>query len=253
VKICPHCQRPIRDDIWLCPLCGGAVSAVASGAAPYGAGGPMPSVPVHDDSKALASLICGIIGVVLLPFIASIPAIILGHLSLSEIKRSAGRLGGRGMAVAGVVLGYLGVAFLPIILIIAAIAIPNLIRARMAANEASTVGAMRKYSTGLYLYENMCQETIFPTSLSKLGPGKPSCDHLNAVSYEMANDDAVLSGYRFRYMPGAPNASGQILTYTITADPISPTAGVRHFYVDQTTVIRYKSGEPADGDSPALQ
>lgn len=93
MKICPHCQKPIRDDIWLCPLCGGAVGAVASGAAPYAAGGPMPSVPVHDDSKALASLICGIIGVVLLPFIASIPARVhakkvAGHAALRSDLRS---------------------------------------------------------------------------------------------------------------------------------------------------------------------
>ena len=253
MKTCPHCQKPIRDDVWVCPLCGGAVGAVTQSSTPYGAGGPMPMAPAPNDTKALLSLICGIVGVVFLPLIASIPAIVLGHISLSEIKRSAGRLGGQGLAIAGLVLGYLGVALLPIILIIAAIAIPNLLRARMAANEASAVGAMRKYSAGLYMYESMCQEYVFPSTLSKLGPGSPSCDHLNALSEQMASDSAVLNGYRFQYRPGEPDASGKILTYTLTADPISPAMGVRHFYLDQTTVIHYKAGDTADADSPALQ
>jgi len=65
--------------------------------------------------------ICGF----LFPFLLSIAAIILGHLSLSEIKKSAGRVTGQGLAIAGLVLGYLGIVTIPVILIIAAIAIPN--------------------------------------------------------------------------------------------------------------------------------
>src|ERR1700751_2360808 len=50
--------------------------------------------------------------------------------------KALGRLTGRGMAMAGLILGYIGVAMIPFILIVAAIAIPNLLRARMAANQA---------------------------------------------------------------------------------------------------------------------
>jgi len=253
VKTCPHCQKPIRDDVWVCPLCGGAVGAIAQGAAPYGASGPMATSSVPSDGKAVASLICGILGVAFIPLIASIPAIVLGHISLSEIKRSAGRLGGQGMAVAGLVLGYIGVALLPIILIIAAIAIPNLIRAKVAANEASAIGVMQKYSAGLYMYQSMCPEKVLPTSLSQLGPGKPSCEHLNALGEQLASDHATVYGYRFEYTPGERNADGQIETYSLTGDPINSSLGMRHFYLDQTTVIRFKVGEPADADSPALQ
>jgi len=69
--------------------------------------------------KAIGSLVCG-----LLFFFppSAILAVIMGHLSLSEIRRSAGRLGGRGVAIAGLVLGYAGLSFIPV-LIIAAIAI----------------------------------------------------------------------------------------------------------------------------------
>src|SRR5262249_32129647 len=91
--------------------------------------------PATTSGKAIGSLVCGIISV--FPF--CLVAIILGHLSLSEIRKSAGRLKGDGMAIAGLVLGYLGIVAIPIILIVAAIAIPNLLRARQAANEASAV------------------------------------------------------------------------------------------------------------------
>ena len=47
------------------------------------------------------------------------------------------------MAIAGLVLGYLEIAFIPIVRVLAAIAIPNLLRARIAANEASAVAAVR--------------------------------------------------------------------------------------------------------------
>lgn len=49
-----------------------------------------------------------------------------------------------GLAITGLVLGYLGIAMIPLILIIAAIAIPNLLRARMAANESSAAHAIRE-------------------------------------------------------------------------------------------------------------
>ena len=65
---------------------------------------------------AIASLVCGIIGLVtcLLPGIA---AVICGHMALSRIAEAQGRLGGRGMAIAGLVTGYLSVAALLIVIL----------------------------------------------------------------------------------------------------------------------------------------
>ncbi len=56
-----------------------------------------------------------------------------------------------------------------IILIIAAIAIPNLLRSRMAANEASAVGSLRTLNTAAVQY-NTTYGLGFPTALSALGP-----------------------------------------------------------------------------------
>ena len=61
---------------------------------------------------AIASMVCGIVGYLTCYFVAilGIPAVICGHMALSQIKNSPVPMGGRGMAIAGLVLGYLGIA-----------------------------------------------------------------------------------------------------------------------------------------------
>ncbi len=59
---------------------------------------------------AVASLVLGTVSLVFLGFLAGIPAVICGHISLSNMKKDA-LLTGRGMAIAGLITGYLGVAW----------------------------------------------------------------------------------------------------------------------------------------------
>jgi hypothetical protein len=59
---------------------------------------------------AIISLIGGITGWTLLPFLGAIVAVITGHMAHSEIKKSAGMITGKGMATAGLILGYLALA-----------------------------------------------------------------------------------------------------------------------------------------------
>src|SRR5262250_2319097 len=112
-----------------------------------------------------------------------------------------------------------------IILIIAAIAIPNLLRSKMAANEASAVGSLRTLNTACITYS------------TTYGPGYPA----TAATADLI--DGVLaggtkSGYTFVYAAGAA-VGGQIPTYTITADPVNRgTTGQRGFFTDQSGVIR---------------
>jgi hypothetical protein len=56
---------------------------------------------------ALASFILGILGMTIAFFIGSLIAIILGHIALTQIRNSEGRLRGRPLAITGLVLGYL--------------------------------------------------------------------------------------------------------------------------------------------------
>ncbi|QOW22904.1 DUF4190 domain-containing protein [Lysobacter avium] len=74
---------------------------------------PLPP-PTHQvrrtSSMAVISLVAGILGWTLLPFVASIVAIVTGHMARSEIKAANGLVDGDGLAVSGLVLGYAMVA-----------------------------------------------------------------------------------------------------------------------------------------------
>jgi hypothetical protein len=223
--------------------------------APRGVGTPAagytPTGAQTTSGKAIASLILGIL--VFIPF-SAVAAIILGHLALSEIKKSAGRLKGQGLATAGLILGYAEIALIPVILIIAAIAIPNLLRAKMAANEASSVGAMRTYSMAIFSYAEKCPQQGYPVSTVKLGPGVGDCDNANLIDRVSATRNPSRNGYVFHYEPGAPDAMGKVTSYTITADPIQQnTTGIRHFFLDESGVIRVESGHAASAESTPLR
>jgi prepilin-type N-terminal cleavage/methylation domain-containing protein len=137
-----------------------------------------------------------------------------------------------------------------IILIIAAIAIPNLLRSKIAANEASAVGSLRTVNAACINYSTTWG-TGFPVSLSYLGPGKPA----TATASDLIDSVVAAgtkSGYTLTYVSGAPT-NGKISTYTINANPAVPgKSGGRYFFTDQTGVIRYNSGGAATIASPPL-
>ncbi len=241
-----------------CPTCGSSLSGAP---APQVAGVPVsPAVPAayagpqETSGKATASLICGIVAYLILPFLAAIPAIVLGHLALSDIKKKTGPWKGSGLAIAGMVMGYAQVVLIPFILIIAAIAIPNLLRARMAANEASAVGALRTYNLAMVNYATQCHNIGFPASVTNLGAGNGDCDGANLVVSQLAAPAAIRSGYRFFYSPGSADNFGHVVSYTITADPLTENAtGNRHFFTDESGVIRMSRGQPATADSQPIR
>jgi type IV pilus assembly protein PilA len=247
---CPYCAEIIPDSVQFCPKCGTQMGSPVPDSPSYRQ--PLPpgfQPPVN--GKAIGSLICGIF-FLFLP--ASIAAVILGHLSLSEIRKSAGRLKGQGIATVGLVLGYMGVAALPLILIIAAIAIPNLLRAKMAANEASAVGSLRTYNTAIASYAEKCPQQGFPSLPQQLGPGTGDCHQANLVGEDLASPQAIRSGYVFVYHPGPANNQGQVARYAISADPVKPNnTGTRHFFTDETGVIRWAAATPAGQQSQPIQ
>jgi hypothetical protein len=68
--------------------------------------GYYPAINTPTSGLAVGALVCGILEIFTLGF-AAIPAVILGHLARTQIRRTGER--GDGMAVAGLVLGYLGI------------------------------------------------------------------------------------------------------------------------------------------------
>lgn len=139
-----------------------------------------------------------------------------------------------------------------IILIIAAIAIPNLLRAKMAANEASAVGSIRTINTTSVEYSTTYGG--YPPTLLALGG--PAGGPASASSAELL--DAVLaagtkSGYAFTYTPGTTDSNGNYQAYTLTAVPTSVgTTGQREFFTDQTGVIRGNATGAATVNSTPL-
>lgn len=65
-----------------------------------------PQPVARSSTMAMVSLIAGIAGLSLLPFLGSVAAIITGHIAKSEIKKGNGMVTGNGMATWGLVLGY---------------------------------------------------------------------------------------------------------------------------------------------------
>jgi type IV pilus assembly protein PilA len=140
-----------------------------------------------------------------------------------------------------------------IILIIAAIAIPNLLRARMQANEASAVSSIHAVNTAEISYTSLFPTVGFAPSLLALGDGGTSpCAGTAAAScyLDPALSSGTKSGYLFSYTPDASTTPA--LHYSVTASPISPgISGQRGFYSSEQNVTRVNpTGAAGSSDSP---
>ncbi|MCL6482029.1 MAG: prepilin-type N-terminal cleavage/methylation domain-containing protein [Firmicutes bacterium] len=136
-----------------------------------------------------------------------------------------------------------------IILIIAAIAIPNLLRSRMAANEASAVGSLRTLNTAAVTYASQCGG--FPPDLPNMGPPANGCTTADLIDQVLASGSK--SGYRFLYLAADADGDGNMDTYTIQANPITPgVTGTRFFFTDQSGVIRANVGTQASASDPPI-
>jgi type IV pilus assembly protein PilA len=223
-SFCAACGNSMTSDDRFCRVCGRATST--DSAVPSATGTPPPPyASAQTSGKAIISLICGLF---FFFFPISIAAVVFGHLSLSEIRKSAGRLTGNGLAIAGLVLGYAGLAVLPV-LIIAAIAIPNLLRARMAANESSAVASMHRLNVAEVVYSQAHHDAGYTCSLSDLD---------QSIDRELA--DGRKYGYLFELKgcsadtAGEPNVKYQVVAYPMRVNQ----TGVRAFCSDESAVIR---------------
>jgi|SRR5438094_3758833 len=142
-----------------------------------------------------------------------------------------------------------------IILIIAAIAIPNLLKSRMAANQASAVGSLHTLNAVEVMYAST-YNTGFSPNLSSLGPGtgtsSPSAAGLIDSVLAGTGNTSTRQGYTFTYA-ATPDSGGRYDTYTINAAPSTPgTTGTNYYYTDQTGVIRQNSSQAASASDAPL-
>ena len=130
-----------------------------------------------------------------------------------------------------------------IILIIAAIAIPNLLRARMVANESAAAANMKNIRDAQGTYIATYGTSVgFADTLSKLGPGPPGspCNQLHACVTDVVlgctTDPCRKSNYLY-YMVSA--TSVPVIDYTVTATPAGfGTTGQRNFCVFEDGLLR---------------
>jgi type IV pilus assembly protein PilA len=145
-----------------------------------------------------------------------------------------------------------------IVVVIAAIAIPNLLRSRVAGNEASAVGSLRNIMSAEAAYKAM-YGLGFSNDLATLGGpaenAQASCTTALLLDPTLAKNttgnQTQKSGYRFTFTPGAqpfkpdlPVPAGCTVGkrdgYAIQADPIAPgRSGRRYFCADASGVIRF--------------
>jgi type IV pilus assembly protein PilA len=128
-------------------------------------------------------------------------------------------------------------------LVVAAVAIPNLLRSRVAANEASAVGSVRTLNTAQVIYAATYADRGFAANLSKLGPydqkfNDASPDHADLIDEILAS--GTKSGYFFRLTTACKKSCQE---YVVVATPISSGTGTRSFCSASDGVIRFKLGD----------
>jgi len=238
-SFCTGCGNSLAAGERFCRVCG-RDSTTALGGSPAQATPPavtpsIPSTAAETSGKAIGSLICGLFFWI---FPVSIVAIILGHISLSEIRKSAGRLKGDGLAIAGLVLGYMGLAAVPV-LIIAAIAIPNILRARVAANEASALASVKTLVVAEISYSSLHPKTGFTCSLSDL-------ENDNLIPHILASGRKT--GYVFELQNCVPDENGVHTKFQVVAYPVVPhQSGKRAFCSDESGLIKVYAEGSAQG------
>jgi type IV pilus assembly protein PilA len=150
-----------------------------------------------------------------------------------------------------------------IIGIIAAIAIPGLLRARMAGNEASAIGSLRAINNGETNFYANCGWGGYAASLTDLNQ-PPTPGGQSFISPDLSTDPSLKSGYTITVTPGPAtvglpascSAVSTVVTYAADAAPVTPAVtGTKYFvtngngaiYMDFAAIVPVQSGAPATG------
>lgn len=135
---------------------------------------------------AIASMILGICSYLCFGLLASIPAVVLGHIALSKIKQSSGSLEGRGMALAGLILGYINIGIFVLLLIL-------IVGGMLTIGSIGSIGSHQK---------------SFPTKDTNAAtqtamPGKPlgKNEVLGSIVAKIDNQERSLSGIHIYIVP----------------------------------------------------
>jgi len=239
-SFCLGCGNGMSEGERFCGVCGRDSLAASAGPAvdPAVAFG----LPPETSGKAIFSLVSGLLFLIL-PF--SLAAVIFGHLSLSDIRKSGGRLTGKGLAIAGLVLGYMGVVVILALIVSAGFYARQ--RERSVAQKVKVVNygnpvvsAVRTLNTAEIAYAQAHRDTGYTCSLSDLqGAWGFGSDLAHGQKY----------GYIFE-LKGctAAKANGPIAKYQLVAYPAATNkTGTNAFCSNESDVIKVaRSGSAQD-------
>ncbi len=122
---------------------------------------------------------------------------------------------------------------------ITAMAIPSIRNARMAANEGSAITTLRKINLANQSYK--VRYRTFTPDLNALYTANIIDDTLASLG-----SGGIKSGYQFTY-------NGTVDTWNLSASPETVgNTGNRHFFIDESGVIRHAEGGPANGSSSPI-
>jgi type IV pilus assembly protein PilA len=213
--------------------------------APAEGGYHPPSPPVQKSTGlAVASLILAILSFLTLGLlgVGAVAAFVMGVMALRKAQKMPKLYGGEAFAIAGIVLSSISTLMFVYVAIIAAIAIPNLLAARRAANEAGVIVSLRRVAGAQ------------ATFISTLGAGRRY-----ATLQELADEGliepslakSVKYGYRFelRLDKGSYEVVATPLTYGRASSP-----GRRSFYLSSAGVVRAadRKGLAASASDPPI-
>jgi prepilin-type N-terminal cleavage/methylation domain-containing protein len=140
-----------------------------------------------------------------------------------------------------------------IILIIAAIAIPNLLRAKIAANQSAAVGTLRTINSAEETFSSTYNDG-FTTDLVQLGGPAgvaATCANGELIDEVLSTAPNQKGGYQYTYanntvlaltagVPAACAGSG-FTGFSVSAGPVSLSTGTAAYCIDETGVIRVDS------------
>jgi hypothetical protein len=153
---------------------------------------------------AVASLILGIFGLILIGPLGSIPAVVCGHVALSRIKKNPEMLGGDGLALAGLILGYVQIGLMVVMLpLMAAILIPAVNKAVASAGMVATV------SNGANIYKSVFagqMDATVPDGESTTWPRKGEYRTSTEYFVHLVESGVMNVSYDFFAAPGIPAA-----------------------------------------------
>jgi hypothetical protein len=147
-------------------------------------------------------------------------------------------------------------------LVVAAIAIPNLIRARIAANDSSAVATLRTANTAQITYQMTYPRRGYAHDFATLGPdpkgsSTPSAQHASIIDSALGSQDCtagawcVNAGYRFTITTSCKLQPCQ--EYLVLATPVGSGTGTRNFCTTSDAVIRSQVGPPLNAPISAAQ